>query len=144
MFLWKDTVNRPSDSGGLHDLDTNAMDLRVLGLGRGMSFEAVHRLIGIAVAGIAVSAITGIMFIFGTPDQYFYNSAFHWKLVFFTILIVNLGYFYRFEFPGLRGLGVGQAAPTAARVSAAISLFALFGAMSAGRLLTFYRPAFVG
>lgn len=119
------------------------VDLRVLGLVKMVSFESVHRLIAIAFVGIVISALTGIMFIAGTPDQYFYNSAFHWKLIFFAILVLNLGYFYRSAFPGLTDLVAGESAPLAARVSAAVSLTALIGIMSAGRLLTFYRPAFV-
>jgi uncharacterized membrane protein len=120
------------------------VDLRVIGLVRVISFHSVHRLIGIAVLGIVISAVTGLMFIAGAPDQYFYNSAFHWKLVFFAILLVNLGYFYTAEFAGLRQLGAGAPAPLSARISAAVSLTALIGVMSAGRLLTFYRPAFIG
>lgn len=120
------------------------VDLRVLGLVRFVSFQSVHRLIGIAVFGILISAVTGLMFIAGAPDQYFYNSAFHWKLVFFAILLINLSYFYLAEFARLRNLSAGSLAPLSARVSAAVSLMALIGVMSAGRLLTFYRPAFIG
>jgi uncharacterized membrane protein len=120
------------------------VDLRVLGVFTAVSFEAVHRLIGIAVTGIAISAVTGMFFIAGTPDQYFYNAAFHWKLACLAILVLNLSYFYIVEFPRLRLLGAGDAARSAARVSAGVSLLALVGVMSAGRLLTFYRPAFIG
>ena len=119
------------------------VDLRVLGMARTMSFAAAHNLIRIAIAGIVISLITGITFIAATPDQYFYNAAFHWKLVCFAVLVLNLGWFYRFEFPGLRGLAAGQDASRSAKVSAAISLLALIGTMSAGRMLTFFRPAFI-
>ena len=84
------------------------------------------------------------MFIAGAADQYFYNSAFYWKLVFFGIALTNLIFFYRVEFPGLRELGAGEIAPLSARLSASVSLLALIGVMSAGRLLTFYRPSFIG
>ena len=120
------------------------VDLRVLGIGQSFSFQDAHRLIGIAFAGIALSAITGVMFISGTPDQYFYNAAFHWKLVCFAVLVANLTYFYRFEYPRLRALQVGQSAALSAKISAGISLLALIGTMSAGRMLTFFRPSFIG
>lgn len=120
------------------------VDLRVLGLGQAISFQSTHRLIGVAFAGIAISAVTGLLFISGTPDQYFYNAAFHWKLVCFAVLVVNMSWFYRFAFPQIKDLSAGQSAPTAAKVSAAISLAALIGTMSAGRMLTFFRPAWVG
>lgn len=120
------------------------VDLRVLGVAQSISFDAVHRFIGIAFAGILLSVMTGITFISGTPDQYFYNAAFHWKLIFFAVLVVNLTWFYRREFPALRALQAGQEARVTAKISAAISLLALIGVMSAGRMLTFFRPTFVG
>jgi len=119
------------------------VDLRVLGLGRSISFAGAHRFIVVAFAGILISATTGIMFISGAPDQYFYNAAFHWKLFFFAVLILNLGWFYRKEFPALSALAVGDDARLSAKISAAISLFALLGVMSAGRMLTFFRPTFI-
>ena len=119
------------------------VDLRVLGLGSAISFASTHRLIGIGFAGIVISAVTGAMFVSGTPDQYFYNAAFHWKLVSFAVLIVNMTVFYRFIFPHIRDLQAGESAPTMAKISAAISLIALIGAMSAGRMLTFFRPTFI-
>jgi len=120
------------------------IDLRVLGLVDRVSFAAVHRLIGIAFVGIILSAATGVTFIAGAADQYFYNAAFHWKLVFFFIALVNLLYFYRIAYPDLRNLQAGESAPLHARVSGCVSLIALIGVMSAGRLLTFFRPSFFG
>jgi len=119
------------------------VDLRVLGLGQAISFQSTHRLIGVAFAGIAISAVTGVLFISGTPDQYFYNSAFHWKLLCFAVLLVNMSWFYRFVLPTIRDLQAGESAPRAAKIAAAISLLALIGVMSAGRMLTFFRPAYV-
>ena len=120
------------------------IDLRVLGLVQRVSFAAVHRLIGIAFVGIVLSAATGAMFIAAAADQYFYNSAFHWKVAFFGVALVNLLYFYRIAYPDLRNLEAEEQAPLHARVSVSVSLIALIGVMSAGRLLTFYRPAFIG
>ena len=119
------------------------VDLRVLGLGRSISFTSAHQFIVIAFFGILISAMTGLAFISGAPDQYFYNAAFHWKLFFFAVLVLNLGWFYRQEFPVLRALGSGEDARRSAKISAAISLLALIGVMSAGRMLTFFRPVFV-
>ena len=60
------------------------------------------------------------------------------------ILLIILSYFFLAEFARLHVLSAGSLAPLSARVSAAVSLVALIGVMSAGRLLTFYRPAFIG
>src|SRR5690606_36953273 len=53
-------------------------DLRVLGLGRGIPPTAIYRLVPIGVLGFVLLAATGVLFVFGTPDQYLYNAAFRW------------------------------------------------------------------
>lgn len=115
-------------------------DLRMLGLGKGIAPAAIHRLVPLALAGFAVSLATGLLFISGTPDQYFYNAAFHLKLVFLAVMAVNVAFFYVGPFRAVRALGPSDAVPAAARISAAVSLAALIGIMCCGRMLTFFRP----
>lgn len=118
----------------------SVFDLRVLGLGKGISPGAIHRLIPFGLAGFGVSIATGILFISGTPDQYFYNSAFHLKLVFLALMGLNVTFFYFKPFRALRSLGPFDDAPRIAKVSAALSLLIMVGVMCAGRMLTFFRP----
>lgn len=115
-------------------------DLRVLGLGKGVAPRSLHRLLVFGVLGFAISAATGSLFIFGTPDQYFYNTAFHFKLGFLSLMGLNAAFFYAVPFGGVRTLGPYDDAPRSARVSAAVSLAALIGVMLCGRMLTFFRP----
>ncbi len=49
-------------------------DLRVLGMAKGITFAALHRLIPFGIGGYVVNIFTGIVFFFGHPDQYFYQS----------------------------------------------------------------------
>ena len=72
-------------------------DLRVLGLGKGLSPAALHRSIKVGLAGFAISAITGSLFIFGQPDQYFYNNAFKVKVTCLLLLGLNVCAFYALE-----------------------------------------------
>lgn len=115
-------------------------DLRVLGVGKGIAPAAIHRLLPFGLLGFAISAATGALFISGTPDQYFYNSAFHLKLVFLSLMALNVAFFYTVPFRSIRALGPDGDAPAAAKISAAISLAALVGVMLCGRMLTFFRP----
>lgn len=115
-------------------------DLRVLGLGKGVAPAVIHRLLPFGLAGFAVSVATGTLFIFGTPDQYFYNAAFHFKLVFLTLMGLNVAFFYASPFKAVRALGAYDDAPRPARVSAALSLAIMVGVMCCGRMLTFFRP----
>lgn len=115
-------------------------DLRVLGVGKGVAPLALHRLVPYGAAGFGISLLTGIAFICGAPDQYFYNPSAHLKVIFLGIAGVNLLYFYARPFRALRTLGPFDRAPLEARLCAGVSLFAMTGIMLFGRMLTFFRP----
>ena len=115
-------------------------DLRLLGLGKGISPAALHYSIRFGVAGFIVSIVTGMLFIFGQPDQYFYNNAFKVKVVCLALLGLNVCAFYALEARHALALGPGEDAPLRAKMFAALSLTLLVAIMCAGRMLTFYRP----
>jgi hypothetical protein len=117
-------------------------DLRVLGLVKGVAPGTLHRTLRWGLMGFGVSVVTGIMFISGTPDQYFYNDAFKAKVVFLTLMGLNAGIFYWREFPRVRSLGPYDDAPASAKVVAAASLLFLAAVMLCGRMLTFFRPPY--
>lgn len=115
-------------------------DLRLLGFARAVPLLALHRLIPLGVAGFVVNAGTGFLFLSGTPDQYLFNLAFRWKVVFLFIAGLNVLVFYTATFRRLLALGPSQAPPLAAKLAGGVSLCAWIGVMAAGRLLTFFRP----
>jgi hypothetical protein len=115
-------------------------DLRLLGFARGISFAALHRLIPLGIAGFVLNALTGFCFLCATPDQYLFNAAFRWKVTFIVVAGLNVLAFYAGIFRRLRTLGPEATPPLAARIAGGVSLGAWIGVMSAGRLLTFFRP----
>jgi hypothetical protein len=115
-------------------------DLRVLGLAKGIAPSALHATLPWGLAGFGASVVTGIMFISGTPDQYFYNDAFKLKVVFLALMGANAALFYWREFAGIRALGPYDDAPRSTKIVAAASLFFLVAVMLCGRMLTFFRP----
>ena len=117
-------------------------DLRLLGFARSIAPAQLHRLIKFGVAGFIGKVLTGICFLSGAPDQYIYNMSFRWKLVFLTIAGLNILVFYSAFFRKVRMLGAGETIPIGARMVGAVSICAWIGVISAGRLLTFYRPYF--
>ena len=117
-------------------------DLRVLGLVRGITPSALHATLPWGIAGFIVSVITGIQFIAGAPEQYFYNNAFRLKVVFLVLMGANAALFYWREFPAIRALGPYDDAPRSTKIVAAASLVFLVGVMLCGRMLTFFRPPF--
>ena len=117
-------------------------DLRILGLAKGIAPSTLHATLSWGVAGFAVCAITGVMFISGAPDQYFYNDAFKLKVVFLLLVGLNAALFYWRELANVRMLGPHDDAPSGAKWVAGASLLLLAVVMYCGRMLTFFRPAF--
>src|SRR5271155_306671 len=56
-------------------------DLRLLGMGK---------LIPWGVSGYVLAFLTGIMFLATEPDQYIFNAAFQWKVLFMATAGVNM------------------------------------------------------
>jgi hypothetical protein len=117
-------------------------DLRLLGFARQIPMAAFHRLIPIGITGFAMNAATGFCFVAGTPDQYLINAAFQVKLMFLAIAGFNVAAFYSTMFRRVRKVGPGAQAPLFARIIGGVSLCSWIGVMTAGRLLTFFRPSF--
>jgi hypothetical protein len=116
-------------------------DLRLLGFARSVPVRAMHRLIPFGIAGFLVNMSTGICFICATPDQYLFNASFRWKVIFITIAGLNVLFFYTRVFRRLEAFTAEhQSPPLAARFVGGISLASWVGVMTAGRLLTFFRP----
>jgi hypothetical protein len=115
-------------------------DLRLLGFARRIPLAALHRLIPLGVGGFVMNAATGVCFLAGTPDQYFINAAFQAKVLFFLVAGLNVAAFYLLMFRRVRQVGPGEQAPLLARIIGGVSLCCWIGVMTAGRLLTFYRP----
>lgn len=115
-------------------------DLRLLGVARGIDPLKLHRLIRWGMVGFALSIITGLLFISGAPDQYFFNFAFHFKAVCLTLMGINVLIFYTYGFGLVRELGPDGDAPPAVKAIAAASLLFLTGVILGGRMLTFFRP----
>jgi hypothetical protein len=118
-------------------------DLRLLGFARGVPYAALHRLIPVGIAAFTVNLLTGFVFLSGTPDQYLFNPAFRFKVAFMAVAGLNVVFFYSRVFRRLAQLAPDSRPPLAARVAGAVSLTMWFGVMSAGRLLTFFRPPYV-
>jgi hypothetical protein len=115
-------------------------DLRLLGFARAVPVRAMHRLIPLGITGFLINISTGICFICGFPDQYLFNAAFRWKVVFITIAGLNVLFFYTAVFRRLEAETENRVPRLPARIVGGVSLAAWVGVMSAGRLITFFRP----
>ena len=118
-------------------------DLRVLGLARQVSPAKLHRLIPFGIAGFGINFLTGIVFFFGFPEQYFYNPSFQLLVTFVLVAGVNAGLFYATPaYAEVQRLEPGGDAPFRAKVIAGTSLSCWMAVLICGRLITFFRPPY--
>lgn len=120
------------------------LDLRLLGLARGMPVAPLQRLVPIGVAAFVFELLTGLVFFAGAPYQYIYNLAFQLKVIFVLIAGLNIAVFYGTDLSERTfHTGSGHRVPRAAFVTGLVSLTMWIGVMYWGRMLTFFRPPFV-
>ena len=115
-------------------------DLRLMGMVSRIPIAAFHRLVPFAMLGFAINAASGSLFLMTEPNQYFFNPAFHLKMMFIALAGLNVLVFYLTIFRRVRDLGPGAATPPAARIIGAVSLLSWIGVIVCGRMLTFFRP----
>src|SRR4030095_753167 len=103
------------------------VDLRMLGIAKGVPIKALERFIPLGVIGFFVNAVTGFIFVAGNPvggpQEYLGNLAFQIKLVLIVIAGLNLLAVY---VTGIArkadAVTPDGIAPTSAKVVAALSL----------------------
>ena len=122
------------------------LDLRMLGMAKGLPLGPLQRLMPWAVLGFVINLVTGFVFIAGNPRQYIgppLSLSFAAKMLFIVLGGLNVILFY---VSGLKrvvdGVEAGHDAPLGAKVSAAVSLFLWVGVMYLGRMLQFFGKSF--
>ncbi len=116
------------------------VDLRVLGVMRGVSFASLHRLLPWAALGFGVNIGTGMLFFVGIPGQYIHNAAFYWKIGLVMLAGANALYFTLFDEPW--SLGPGEDAPLTAKIAAASAMVLWIAVMYCGSMLPFLGNSF--
>ena len=116
------------------------VDLRVLGVVKGVSFYSLHRLLPWAALGFGVNVITGMLFFVGIPGQYIHNTTFYWKMALVMLAGLNAVYFTLLEEPW--ELGPKEDAPLTAKIAAASAMLLWVGVMYCGSMLPFLGNAF--
>jgi len=117
------------------------LDLRILGLYKGVPIGAFRPLVNIAIIGFILNLIGGIIFVTGTntgAEFYVENLSFQCKVVALLIAFVNL---LVFRFSGLEhrvyAVPAGGTAPGSAKAVAWISIVSWIAVIIFGRLLMY-------
>ena len=116
------------------------VDLRVLGVMKGVSFASLHRLLPWAAFGFGLNVITGLLFFVRIPGQYIHNNSFYWKVALVMLAGVNAVYFTLMEEPW--ALGAKEDAPLRIKIAAASAMVLWLGVLYCGSMLPFLGNAF--
>jgi uncharacterized membrane protein len=111
------------------------VNLRMLGVIRNVPFAAMHRLLPWGMVGLVINTATGMLFFIAKPEQYTYNSAFQWKVVFLMLAGANLLFLTVFDDAWIFGEGDEPAVPV--KLVAACSIFLWVGVIFFGRMLPY-------
>lgn len=117
-------------------------DLRMLGMGRGINYQQLHRLVPVGVLGYLINVFTGTLFVVSAPDQYLYNPAWQSKIILMLLAGLNLLLFYTTMAKLVHKTPADSTVPGPARIMAGISLASWCAVIVAGRLITYYRPPY--
>ena len=116
------------------------VDLRILGVVRGVSFQSLHRLLIWAALGFGVNIGTGMLFFVGIPGQYTKNPAFYWKIGLAMLAGLNAVYFTILDEPW--SLGPKEDAPLTAKIAAGSAMLLWLGVLYFGSMLPFMGNSF--
>jgi len=116
------------------------VDLRLLGMAKGLSYPAVYQLLPLGILGFGLNLTTGLLFFLGATPQYIHNKAFYWKIAFVVLGGVNLLYFLLED--DVWAVGSGDDAPVSSKVAAASAIFLWVAVLFCGHMLPFIGNAF--
>ena len=116
------------------------VDLRVLGMAKGLSFAAVYQLLPLGMLGFVLNLITGMMFFLAAPGQYTSNEEFHRKVLFIILAGINVLYFMLVDETWV--VGPNQDAPLRAKVAAVVAIYLWIGILYYGNMLPFLGNSF--
>jgi hypothetical protein len=119
------------------------LDLRMLGIGKGLPISQLNRLVPLAVMGFGINLVTGTLLYAGDPSMFGHNVAFGYKMLFIVLAGINVLMFYvTGAARAVESLGPNDDAPISARIIGGMSLFLWVGVMFWGRMLPFIGNAF--
>ena len=113
------------------------LDLRLLGLFRGVSLRDVKALMPWAIGGFAINATTGALFLIMQPHLYLTSAVWWAKVAFLGIAGANALFFEtRLAVPAL-AMHPDADTSTSMKVIGAVSLLSWFAVMYCGRMLPY-------
>jgi hypothetical protein len=113
------------------------VDLRLLGVIKNMSYEAVYRFLPISLVGFGINMTTGVLFLFTDPFRYYPNIAFRMKILFILLAGLNALWFKFSVYPLTMKNPETNDSGNLAKVVAGLSLLFWFGVIVLGRMIPY-------
>src|SRR5215467_8830285 len=111
------------------------VDLRLLGIERGIPLAPLRRLFSIMWLGFAINAVSGVLLLIAYPTKALTNPVFYLKLTFIACAVLVIT---KLKSQVFEDSSLNEAAMMArGRMLAVWSLFFWIGAITAGRLLAY-------
>jgi len=109
--------------------------MRMLGVMKGIPFQAIHRLLPLGILGFVLNVLTGMLFFVASPGLYLGKNSFHIKMACILLAAFPILYFTLFDDPWETG---GNKNASAISKFAAVCVFGLLVAVIIyGRFLPF-------
>ena len=119
-----------------------AINLRIMGFAKELPVAPLHRLLPLAMIGLAINIVTGMLAFIGMPTYYTADIAFWFKLAALMLLGLNVAVFYLTGmFHRVARLGPGEDAAFSAKIVAASSLALWFAVIIAGRYIQHFEDS---
>jgi len=113
------------------------VDLRLLGFARRLPLQATLALIPVALWGLAINLLSGIVFLCAHPENYWPSFAFRLKLLAIVLGGLNALWFKWFEAPRIATLAEDANVDARAKLVAALSITVWIAVIVLGRFLPF-------
>jgi hypothetical protein len=115
------------------------MDLRLMGVGnmRTPFSQLQRRLFPWQMLGMVVSAVTGVMLIYGQPSRFYSNIFFYVKMMMMLVAAVNALAFHQSAYHTVTLWDAGGKPPASAKLSGVLSIALWAGVVVAGRLIAY-------
>jgi hypothetical protein len=114
------------------------LDLRLLGMAKGLSPAAVHQLVPIGVIGFALSFLSGGLFVASSPSTFIPNPLFQLKMLFVLLAGLNVIFFYLTGFRQTEAARAGDSVPLSARIAGGVSIVLWMGVIITGRFMAWF------
>jgi len=119
-----------------------AINLRIMGFAKELPFGPLHRLLPLAMIGLGINVVTGMLAFIGMPAYYAADIAFWFKLAALMLLGLNAAVFYLTGiFHRVERLAPGEDAVFSAKLVAVSSLLLWFTVIISGRYIQHFEDS---